>query len=168
MIIFLDNSVGSHCESGLGSIYQSNKSTPSSKETRLQPEAIFTANHTHLNSTFKSTNQDRTINSASCHFMENQYEKQFERRDKSEQNERNFKKYYYNEENLNYRSIRSPRMTSTKQKECQNGNVMSDDEDTIKSVYSETQSIRTEDFSNVFNKYIALTNKNLEMHDRYL
>ena len=109
--------------------------------------------------------------------MENQYEKQFERRDRSEQAERNFKKYYYNEETLNYRCIRPAEelnVTPTNHQQnnscINNDNVLSssDDEDTIKSVYSDTRSIRTEDFSNVFNKYVALTNKNLEMHDKYL
>lgn len=106
--------------------------------------------------------------------MENQYEKQFERRDKSDQNERNFKRYYYNEENLSYRAIRPAEdlnviSQNDEHNDSQNGNVLSsDDDDTIKSVYSDTQSIRTEDFSNVFNKYVALTNKNLEIHDKYM
>ncbi len=106
--------------------------------------------------------------------MENQYEKQFERRDKPDQNERNFKKYYYNEESLSYRKICPAEDLNVNSRnggnnDSRNSNVLSsDDEDTIKSVYSDSQSIRTEDFSNVFNKYVSLTNKNLEMHDKYM
>lgn len=100
--------------------------------------------------------------------MESQYEKQFERMDKSEV-KKNFKKFNTNEEQVDNQSMKPPieLLSILKNKKQVDTQTSDDDDDTLNSNLSDCHSIKTEDFSTVFNKYIVYATKKIEDNDLF-
>lgn len=169
-----DSSVLSN-ESGLGSLYPSYSTkllnttynSTSHLDTNLK-DVVQDLTTISTKSTASNKNNRQSKNST----IESQYQRQFERvvLKKTADFNCNLKKFHYNPEKVNYRNIqRPPKAPNPYDKpndlDKNNNDDNTSDDDTIKSVFSDNQSIKTEEFSNVFNKYVALTNTNLEMHD---
>jgi hypothetical protein len=173
-----DSSVLSN-ESGIGSLHPS-------YSTKLLNTTYNSTNHIDIPSTTKEVAHDLTTVSPISNAdqskykgssIETQYQKQFERvaAKKTDTDRSSFSKLFYNPlGRVSYRCIQRPPVVQNMydfvdeandlDKNSKEGNISSDD-DSIKSVYSDSQSIKTEEFSNVFNKYVALTNIHLGTHD---
>lgn len=173
-----DSSVLSN-ESGLGSLYptysakllNTTYNSTSHLDTNLKDAVL---DLTTIST--KSTASNRNNNSQSKNStIESQYQRQFERvvLKKPADLNCNLNKFHYNPEKVNYRNIQRPPQAPNphdfadkpNDSDKNNNDDNTSDDDTIKSVFSDNQSIKTEEFSNVFNNYVALTNTNLEMHD---
>ena len=109
--------------------------------------------------------KDKEIYKSTDRSMESQYEKQFERIEKIEV-KRSLKKFNNVEENACNQSKPTNELSGILKKKKPIDNDVSDDEDTIKSSLSDCQSIKTEDFSTVFNKYIIYANKKNDDNDQ--